>query len=96
MHVWKVGDKVFAIGVPDEQVDDSPCGFSIKTEPEVFDFVCAVEGVGRAPYLKTGNWVHVKADADMDAEGRAAYIGHSHAIIAAKLTKETRAELGLT
>ncbi len=48
-----------------------------------------------APYLARARWVQLKAhDALNDAE-LSAYVREAHALIAAKLTRKARAELGI-
>lgn len=86
--VYKVGGKVFAI-----------CGLSGGLSFKVTDigFVVLTEdgGPGRqAPYLAKGQWVLVDLD-DAEAEDAAGWLSVSHQLIAAKLTRRARAELGL-
>lgn len=84
--VYKVGGKVFAI-CGDEAVSFkvTEIGFMALTEG----------GPGRqAPYLAKGQWVSVNL-ADAAEEDIAHWIATSHSLIAAKLTKKARAELGL-
>jgi predicted DNA-binding protein (MmcQ/YjbR family) len=85
--VYKVGGKVFAIcGLSD--------GLSFKVSPIGFEVLTA-GGPGRqAPYLAKGQWVLVDLD-DLDAPAAAGWIEASHGLIAAKLTRAVRAELGL-
>lgn len=85
--VYKVGGKVFAI-----------CGLrgglSFKVSPIGFE-VLTVGGPGRqAPYLAKGHWVIVDLE-ELDPEDAAGWIETAHGLIAAKLTKAARAELGL-
>ncbi|MEO0636836.1 MAG: MmcQ/YjbR family DNA-binding protein, partial [Pseudomonadota bacterium] len=56
-HVWKVGGKVFAIGVPQQESPDAPCPFTIKTDENAFGFLREEAGVGPAPHLPRGNWL---------------------------------------
>lgn len=85
--VYKVGGKVFAI-----------CGLrgglSFKVSPIGFD-VLTVGGPGRqAPYLAKGHWVIVDLQ-DLDPADAAGWLETAHGLIAAKLTKAARTELGL-
>jgi predicted DNA-binding protein (MmcQ/YjbR family) len=84
--VYKVGGKVFAI-VGDE-------GMSFKVTD--IGFVALTEGgPGRqAPYCAKGQWVNV-AYPDMSDADAADWLATAHRLIAAKLTKKARAELGL-
>jgi predicted DNA-binding protein (MmcQ/YjbR family) len=84
--VWKVGGKVFAIA-GDEGVSFkvTDVGFAALTEA----------GPGRqAPYCAKGQWLNV-AYADLTPADAADWLPNAHALIAAKLTRKLRAELGL-
>ena len=85
--VYKVGGKVFAI-----------CGgeaISFKVSEIGFVVLTDEGGPGRqAPYCAKGQWVAVDlaAVADEDLEG---WLATAHSLIAGKLTRKARAELGL-
>ena len=86
--VYKVGDKVFAI-----------CGLrgglSFKVSEIGFMALTDEGGPGRqAPYLAKGSWVIVDLD-DAGADEARGWVAASHELIAAKLTRKARAELGL-
>ena len=86
--VYKVGGKVFAI-----------CGLrgglSFKVSEIGFEVLTDQGGPGRqAPYLAKGQWVIVDLD-DVEIEDAAGWLTSSHALIAAKLTRKVRTELGL-
>jgi predicted DNA-binding protein (MmcQ/YjbR family) len=84
--VYKVGGKVFAI------CGDAGVSFKVT---EIGFMVLTEDGPGRqAPYLAKGQWVIVDFDA-MDAADAAGWIKTSHELIAAKLTRKARQELGL-
>jgi predicted DNA-binding protein (MmcQ/YjbR family) len=84
--VFKVGGKVFAIS-GDE-------GVSFKVTEIAFE-VLTSDGLGRqAPYCAKGQWVnidHVRLHPE-DCQG---WLATAHSLIAGKLTKKARAELGL-
>jgi predicted DNA-binding protein (MmcQ/YjbR family) len=85
--VYKVGGKVFAI-----------CGLrgglSFKVSPIGFEVLTA-DGPGRqAPYLAKGHWVIVDLD-DLDPQDAAGWIATAHGLIAARLPRAVRAQLGL-
>ena len=84
--VYKVGGKVFAIA--------GESGLSFKVT-EIGFLVLTEHGVGtQAPYLAKGQWVAV--DFTGQARGDVAdWLKVSHELIAAKLTRKARAELGL-
>lgn len=85
--VYKVGGKVFAIcGLKG--------GLSFKVSP--IGYVALTEGgpARQAPYLAKGHWVIVDLDGADDAD-LTDWIGTAHSLIAAKLTRAARHELGL-
>ena len=85
--VYKVGGKVFAIcGLAG--------GISFKVTPIGF-MVLTEDGPGRqAPYCAKGHWVNVDLDGAPD-EHLADWLSTAHSLIAAKLTKRVKLELGL-
>jgi predicted DNA-binding protein (MmcQ/YjbR family) len=87
--VFKVGGKVFALS------GGSVWGLAFKASEMTFELVCE-QGLGRpAPYLQRAKWVQLT---DPDALGEGAirsYLTEAHAIIAVKLTRKVRGELGL-
>ena len=85
--VYKVGGKVFAIcGLAG--------GLSFKVSPIGFEVLTSGGPARQAPYLAKGHWVLVDLDA-LDPEDAAGWIATAHSLIAAKLTRKARAELGL-
>ena len=85
--VYKVGGKVFAIcGLAG--------GLSFKVT-EIGFMVLTDDGPGRqAPYLAKGSWVVVDLE-DLQADEVVGWLTTSHELIAGKLTRKLRAELGL-
>ncbi len=88
-HVAKVGGKVFAL-----------CGedgghITFKVTELSFDGLTSLEGIGQAPYFAKRAWVSVAKGAPLNDRELKAYLKASHELIAAKLTRKLRAELGL-
>jgi predicted DNA-binding protein (MmcQ/YjbR family) len=88
-HVAKVGGKVFAL-----------CGedgghITFKVTELSFDGLTSLEGIGQAPYFAKRAWVSVAKGAPFSDRELKAYLKASHEMIAAKLTRKLRAELGL-
>ena len=85
--VYKVGGKVFAI-----------CGLAggLSFKVSEIGFMALTEGgPGRqAPYLAKGHWVIVDLD-DVTPDDLESWLASSHALVAAKLTRAVRRELGL-
>lgn len=91
--VWKVGGKIFAICARWGTGDHQKIGF--KCSDLSFTLLCEHDGIVPAPYLARAKWVQLAApDALPDADIRR-YIEHAHSLVAAKLTKAKRTELGL-
>lgn len=86
--VYKVGGKVFAVcGIAD--------GLAFKVSEIGFMVLTDEGGPGRqAPYFAKGHWVIVDLDGAAIEEA-AGWIATSHALVAAKLTRATKAELGV-
>jgi predicted DNA-binding protein (MmcQ/YjbR family) len=87
-HVWKVGDRMFAVR--------SPTGsFSFKASDIAFEVLTA-EGPGvPAPYLARAKWVWFADVADVDDIDLADWLKTAHSLVAARLTKTQRQALGL-
>lgn len=86
--VYKVGGKVFAV-----------CGLQggLAFKVSEIGFVVLTEDGGparQAPYFAKGQWVLVDLE-DLDPEAASGWIATAHSLIAAKLTRAVRAELGL-
>jgi predicted DNA-binding protein (MmcQ/YjbR family) len=85
--VYKVGGKVFAM-----------CGLGggLSFKVSEIGFMALTEGgPGRqARYMAKGHWVNVDLD-DISPDDLTSWLGSAHAMIAAKLTRKLRSELGL-
>ena len=93
-HVWKVGGKIFALASHWGQ-SDSEYKIGFKASDMAFLMLTEQENIQPSPYLGRYKWVQLQtADAlsDPDIE---AYITMAHSLVAAKLTKAKRRELGL-
>lgn len=93
-HVWKVGDKVFAIARTDNGVALS---VTFKCSWASFDILKEQPGLRPAPYLASRgmSWIQRLTDEAMPDEALEDYLRESHRLVAAGLTKRVRAELGL-
>jgi predicted DNA-binding protein (MmcQ/YjbR family) len=92
-HVFKVGDKVFAMaGAGSDELDGS---YVFKTSELSFEILTEAGLAVRAPYLPRGGWLALTArDALPDAELEA-YLTKSHRLVVAGLPKAVRQRLGL-
>lgn len=86
--VGKVGGKVFCL------LGDSSGDIVFKVGEIAFDGLTELDGIAQAAYFAKRQWVRVSPGALEDAlvEG---YIRGSHRLVADKLTRKLKAELGL-
>lgn len=93
-HVWKVGEKVFAIGGWSD--NDRPY-VTFKCSPESYDILKEQDGLRPAPYFATRGmkWIQMIAEEELDSEGLKLYLKQSHKLAAKTLSKKRQKELGL-
>lgn len=93
--VWKVGDKVFAIGRLQESGE---MAVSFKCSPIAFDILKDQPGLRPAPYLASRGmkWVQWQSPESMPDDVLRDYLRESHRLVALGLTKRARADLGLS
>ena len=87
-YVYKVGGRMFAVTRP------GAGGFSLKVSEIAFEALTASGRAIPAPYLARAGWVRFADMANEDAEEIAALLSQAHALIAARLTRAKRRELG--
>lgn len=91
--VWKIGGKIFAICSEWGEGKHSKIGF--KCSDLAYSVLTEQPGIIPAPYLARAKWVQLQApDAMTDPEIKK-HIEAAYWIIAAKLTKAMRADLGI-
>ena len=93
-HVWKVGGKVFAIGGWD---DGHALFVTFKCSPMAFEILKEQPGLRPAPYLASRgmSWIQRTGGESMDDEALKDYLAESHRMIAARLPRRVRQEIGL-
>ena len=91
--VWKVGGKVFVIGMFD--AGDEP-RYSFKVSDVSFEILQEQDGLRPAPYLASRgmSWIQHYNQPGLDDDGLKTYIAESHRIVASGLTKKLQRELG--
>jgi predicted DNA-binding protein (MmcQ/YjbR family) len=88
-RVYKVGGKMFAVLGPNGS-------FSFKASDIAYEMLTG-SGTGKpAPYLARAKWVWFGGLDAMPLDELADYLKTAHELVAAKLTKKQRAELGLS
>ena len=65
-----------------------------KVAEESFEILTAIEGITQAPYCAKGQWVNIPLER-LEPDDARDWLANAHGLIAAKLTKKARAELGL-
>ena len=92
-RIAKVGDKVFAaLGGSNAEAPH----IVVKVDPGEFDFLTTLPGVTQARYFAKGHWVAIREGSAMPDDEIKSCIADSWELVAAKLTKKVRAELGIT
>jgi predicted DNA-binding protein (MmcQ/YjbR family) len=93
-HVWKVGEKVFAMG---REQEDGTMHITFKVSDMVWEVFRDTEGVRPAPYLASRGlkWLQRTDDSGMDDKTLIGLLADSHRMAAGSLTKKRRTELGL-
>ncbi|MEN3158358.1 MmcQ/YjbR family DNA-binding protein [Alkalimonas sp. NCh-2] len=93
-HVWKVGDKVFAIGGWSK---DKQPAYTFKTSDLNYEFLCHKDGYIPAPYFANRGmkWIQqVDTSGALDEE-LCYYLTESYRLVVAGLSKSKRLTLGL-
>jgi predicted DNA-binding protein (MmcQ/YjbR family) len=89
--LFRIGGKMFVIAA----LDQTPVCISFKCTPEEFAELIEHEGIVPAPYLARNKWVMLE---NLDVLPRAELkrlIKDSYMMVAAKLPKKVRGELGI-
>lgn len=87
-QVYKIGGKMFAVLNPAGSA-------SFKASDIAFEALTETGPAIPAPYLARAKWVYFADIAPLDAGEVGGWLANAHALIAAKLTRKARAELGL-
>ena len=93
-HVWKVGGKIFALASNwGKKSAGTKIGF--KASDMAFLMLTEQPDIEPSPYLGRYKWVQLQSSDALSAEDLKAYIAMAHSLVAAKLTKAKKVELGL-
>jgi predicted DNA-binding protein (MmcQ/YjbR family) len=87
-QVYKVGGKMFAVLGPNGSA-------SFKVSDIAFEALTKNGPAIPAPYMARAKWVRFNDIGPLEDKEVEAWLANAHALIAAKLTKKLRAELGL-
>lgn len=87
--VGKVGGKIFAL------LNSDPSEVWLKVSDMAYELLTELEGIRPAPYLARAGWVAISATSPLSEDEIRAYITEAHRLVASRLTRKLRAELGL-
>ena len=96
VHQWrddsvaKVGGKIFCL------LDRDPGEIWLKVSDMSFDLMVEMTGIRPAPYFARAGWVAISHESDLTEDDLRAYITEAHRLVASKLSRKLRDELGLT
>ena len=90
--VYKVGGRIFAVT---GAVGAGGGGFSFKASDIAFEALTESGRARPAPYLARAKWVRFDDLGALDADEVRDWLNSAHALVAAKLTRKVRAELGI-
>src|SRR5689334_22467488 len=91
--VWKIGGKIFA--VCSNWGPGEGAKFSFKCSDMSYDLLRQQKGIIPAPYLARAKWVQIETARALSDKDLKAYIESAYRLVAKKLTKAKKAELGL-
>ena len=87
-RVFKVGGKMFAVLGPSGTL-------SFKANDVAFEMLTETGAARPAPYMARARWVFFDDPSVLEDKDLKAYLTGAHAIIAARLTRKLRTQLGL-
>lgn len=87
-RVFKVGGKMFAVA-------GLARGWSFKVSDLAYEVLTETGRARPAPYLARAKWVHLGDLAPLDDVEVADWLATAHRLVAAKLTRAARKDLGL-
>jgi predicted DNA-binding protein (MmcQ/YjbR family) len=91
--VYKVGPKVFAIAGLERAGE--PQTYVFKVSEMAYELLIEHGAARSAPYLGRAKWVQLVDQDALGDDDLRAYLSQAHALIAAKLTRAQRKDLGL-
>lgn len=93
-HVWKVGEKVFAIG---GWSDDEEPYVTFKCSPHTYEIMKEQPGLRPAPYFASRGmkWIQMTSTESLSKDDLKLYLRESHKLASMNLTKKRQKELGL-
>ena len=87
--VAKIGGKVFAL------LDRDPGEVWLKVSDMAYELLTELDGIRPAPYFARAGWVAISVASPLSGDEVEVYLREAHRIVAGKLTRKVRVELGL-
>jgi predicted DNA-binding protein (MmcQ/YjbR family) len=87
--VAKVGGKIFCL------LDRDPGEVWLKVSDMTFELMKDTDGIRPAPYFARAGWVAISQHSPLSDDDIRAYIVKAHELIASKLSRKLKSELGL-
>ncbi|HEY8576819.1 MAG TPA: MmcQ/YjbR family DNA-binding protein [Devosia sp.] len=87
--VAKVGGKIFAL------LDRDPGEVWLKVSDMAYELLTELPGIRPAPYFARPGWVAISAESPLSGEEVKAYLREAHRLVAGKLSRRLRSQLGL-
>jgi predicted DNA-binding protein (MmcQ/YjbR family) len=88
--VFTIGGKMFCV-----TSFEDPFKASCKVPDDDFEEMCNRDGIIPAPYLARAKWVQLTNEAGLSKAEWQKIVQQSYSLVAAKLTKKQKTELGL-
>lgn len=88
---FSIGGKLYCVTSPDEV----PVTVCIKVDEEKFEEYVAIQGIKQAPYFAKGKWILIE---NIDIFSKTEWnelLSNAYQMVAAKLTKKMKLELGI-
>lgn len=96
-HVWKVVDKLFAVGGWNRDDDSGVLCITFKVSDIAYEMLKDEPGLRPAPYLASRGmkWIQRTSDETMDDDEMKERLKESYRLVSLNLTKKKQRELGL-
>jgi predicted DNA-binding protein (MmcQ/YjbR family) len=91
--VFKVGGKIFAMA--NGLVERRASGYMFKASDMAYELLIEQGLASPAPYLARARWVQLADNDVLSDDELGAYLAQAHTLVAAKLTRAVRRNLGL-
>lgn len=94
-HPWGDGHDAYKVGGKMFALVGAMGGLSFKVSDIAYEMLTEGGKARPAPYLARARWVHLDDPADWPDGELAAYLKMAHTLVAGRLTKKARKELGM-